>query len=114
MSFLQQPTVLHEHVSQCLGLDKNIVIDGGFYTKQQLENLFAKLPLGAGKNSKVNFGLQIDKSSYSPQRIIEIKVNVGKQNYIVDVKTGYQSIYMLKSLFKLHNIEYVYPMYSLF
>ena len=86
MSFLQQPTVLHEHVSQCLGLDKNIVIDGGFYTKQQLENLFAKPPLGAGENSKVNFGLQIDKSSYSPQRIIEMKVNVGKQNYIVDKK----------------------------
>ena len=57
----------------------------------------------------MNFGLQIDKSSYSPQRIIGMKVNVGKPNYIVDVKTGYQSIYMLKSLFKLHNIENVYP-----
>ena len=29
----------------------------------------------------MNFGLQIDKSSYSPQRISGMKVNVGKQNY---------------------------------
>ena len=39
--FYNNPQILHENVSECLGLDKNIVIDGGFYTKQQLENLFA-------------------------------------------------------------------------
>ena len=41
-----------------------------------------------------------------------MKINAGKPNYIVDVKTGYQLINMLKSLFKLHNIEYEHPILS--
>ena len=53
--------ILHENVSQYLGLDKNIVIKGGFYTKPKLENLFATLPFGADKNSKVNFGCKLTK-----------------------------------------------------
>ena len=45
--FYNNPQIL-----QNLGLDKNLVIKG--------ENLFATLPVRADKDSKVNFGLQID------------------------------------------------------
>ena len=37
------PQILHENASKDLGLDKNCVIKGGFYTKPQLEALFSTL-----------------------------------------------------------------------